>query len=358
MTNKLLYIGLNGFAGSGKDTVAKMIKTILNYNWANLEACKSYYNSIYTNPTISATHNNIEDNTNKPVLSIAFADQLKHVCANIFGIPVERFYQNKETAWICINQDFKYTELKPDDEHLVTADDYYYNLSKYKESETRYWMSLREILVYVGTYVLQQDINKRIFVNVVRNTVHNYTFENPNLQYVIVTDIRFQHEIDFIRENNGITITITRDDVQQLNNVAEHDLDYMEDWDYTIENNSTYDELFERVWNLLHNNLEFHNKIVDLQTREDYVDNYLRLIENRAGETVYKLCSPFEIKKLYRSEGTITMLDPIGGPTITVGSPIPGTGVNGLVPKSIDFDDITGKFLITIDDLFWNAPEE
>ena len=40
--NKLLYIGLNGFAGSGKDTVAKMIKTILNYKWPNLSTCNLF----------------------------------------------------------------------------------------------------------------------------------------------------------------------------------------------------------------------------------------------------------------------------------------------------------------------------
>ena len=50
------------------------------------------------------------------------------------------------------------------------------------------------------------------------------------------------------------------------------------------------------------------------------------------------------------------MIDPIGGPTITVGIPIPGTGVNGLVPKKIEFDDI-GKFIITIDDLYWTETE-
>ena len=43
MENNLLYIGLNGFAGSGKDTVAKMIKTILNRDWNSLEECKAYY---------------------------------------------------------------------------------------------------------------------------------------------------------------------------------------------------------------------------------------------------------------------------------------------------------------------------
>ena len=49
--NKLLYIGLNGLAGSGKDTVAKMLKTILSKQWESLEECKTYYFSRYTNPT-------------------------------------------------------------------------------------------------------------------------------------------------------------------------------------------------------------------------------------------------------------------------------------------------------------------
>ena len=43
MNKKLLFIGLNGFAGAGKDTVAKMIKTILGYNWSSLEECKNFY---------------------------------------------------------------------------------------------------------------------------------------------------------------------------------------------------------------------------------------------------------------------------------------------------------------------------
>ena len=33
MPNKLLYIGLNGFAGSGKDTVAKLLSVMLNNKW-------------------------------------------------------------------------------------------------------------------------------------------------------------------------------------------------------------------------------------------------------------------------------------------------------------------------------------
>ena len=42
--SKLLYIGLNGLAGSGKDTVAKMLKAILVKEWSNIEEAKEFYN--------------------------------------------------------------------------------------------------------------------------------------------------------------------------------------------------------------------------------------------------------------------------------------------------------------------------
>ena len=39
--NKFLYIGLNGYAGSGKDTVAKMLHHILNKDWNSYDECKN-----------------------------------------------------------------------------------------------------------------------------------------------------------------------------------------------------------------------------------------------------------------------------------------------------------------------------
>ena len=110
-TNNLLYIGLNGLAGSGKDTVGKILKTMLGHDWTNLEECKNYYNSIYTNPTWSATYHSPKLDNNDKVLCIAYADQLKMICSTIFGIPFERFYMNKSNAWVCINDKFQYTEI-------------------------------------------------------------------------------------------------------------------------------------------------------------------------------------------------------------------------------------------------------
>ena len=323
--NKLLYIGLNGLAGSGKDTVAKMLKTILSKQWESLEECKTYYFSRYTNPTQSATFPQSSDDIDSPVMCIAYADQLKEICSTIFGIPVQRFYQNKSNAWICMNDKFQYTEIKPQDGNILTAEEYYYDLSEISEnSNIKYWMSLREILVYVGTYVLQQSINKQVFVNIVRNKIREEQHKNHNLQYIIVTDHRFVHELEYIHENHGITITINRNSVQQLDNIAEHDLDDEEEYDYIIDNSGSYDELFKTIWDIVHNDVVFKNLTIDLYTR-DNIDNYLRLVEENDYRKIYELCTPYKIQKLYRNDGKITMIDPVGGPTICTGQIIEGT---------------------------------
>lgn len=334
--NKLLYIGLNGLAGSGKDTVAKMLKTVLLKDWDNIEECKEYYNKYYAGPTILATFNKTSDPYIETVMCIAFADQLKHICSSIFGIPVRRFYDNKSNAWICINKDFHYTEIRPD--NVITCEEYYYNCGEYKNSSTRYYLSLRDILVYIGTFVLQQDVNKEVFINIVKNTIQDVSYNNPKLKYVIVTDIRFTHEFDYVTENNGITIKITRPEVRALDNVAEHNLDDEDRYTYTIENDGTYEDLFQQVWDLVHTEKVFQNNVVDLYTR-DNVDNYLRKFDTG----IWEVCSPFTINRIQHQDGDIVMIDLVGGPTICIGDKIPGTS---LIPSSIQFDNDRNKFVI------------
>ena len=333
---KLLYIGLNGLAGSGKDTVAKMLKVILLKDWDSIEQCKEYYNQKYAGPHILATYNKEQDYYKESVMCIAFADQLKYICSSIFGIPVKRFYENKSNAWICINKDFHYTEIRPD--NVITCEEYYYNCAEYKNSSVRYYLSLRDILVYIGTYVLQQDVNKQVFINIIRNTIQEVSFNNPDLKFIIVTDIRFTHEFDYVTENNGITIKITRPEVNALDNIAEHDLDDEDRYTYTIENNGTYDDLFQQVWDLVHTETVFRNTVVDLYTR-DNVDNYLRKI----GTNVWEVCSPYAINRIQHQNGEIVMIDLVGGPQICIGDYIPGTN---LVPTKITFDNERNIFVI------------
>lgn len=345
---ELLYIGLNGHAGSGKDTVAKMLKTVLNYFDSSLEECMDIYKKYYYNPWVSATFTKTDD-TKKDVYCIAFADQLKTICSTIFGIPVNRFYENKETAWVCINKDFQYTEIKPDDSTIITAEEYYCGIENYKYGAAPVWMSLREILVYVGTYVLQSDINQRIFVNVVNNMINEQMAHNNSLKYVIVTDIRFSHEIEYLHKHAGITINIVRDEIKQLDNIAEHVFDNESEWDYIIENNGTYEELFEKVYNMVHENVEFSNITYELNSREN-ISNYIRLIEcdkdNEGVEhRVFMVCAEYDVQSVAHTDGEISMINLVGGPMIFLNQEIDGECTD-FKPQKIELDMMTGKFLL------------
>jgi len=336
--DKILYIGLNGLAGSGKDTVAKMLNVILMKDWESIEECKSFYDSFYDVPNASASYyEKYKDPKSSTVMCLAFADQLKNICASIFGIPMRCFYFNKSTAWICINKGFEYTETRPD--NIISCEDYYYNLSEYLESDKPCWMSLRDILVYVGTYVLQQEVNKQVFVNTIHNQIRNAWLKNHNLKYVILTDVRFSHELEYIKDHYGITIKIVRDSIKQLPNIAEHDLDDEDSYTFKIMNNGEYSDLFAYVWDLVHENIEFKNNTVEMGTR-DFVNNYLREI----GQSEWRVCSPYRIQQIgHDVDGSISMIDLRGGPTIEVGVPIEGTEIT---PSEIEIDDITSSFIV------------
>ena len=334
--DKLLYIGLNGLAGSGKDTVAKILNIILMKDWADYNSCKQFYDNYYTKPNASATYYEKFKGNNDRVICLAFADQLKFICADIFGIDLRCFYFNKSTAWICVNKGFEYTEIRP--ENVISCEEYFYNISSYKESDTKYWMSLRDILVYIGTYVLQQDLNQQVFINTVSNKIKASILANHNIKYAIITDVRFQHEFDYIKKNNGLTIKIIRNGIVALSNIAEHDLDDEDRYDFKIENNGTYDDLFKQIWDLVHENIEFNNEIIELNTREN-INNYLRKI----GDNCYKVCSPYGIQQIGHKDGDISMIDLKGGPTIDLNDYIPGTDI---IPKRIEMNEETNQFII------------
>ena len=123
-------------------------------------------------------------------------------------------------------------------------------------------------------------------------------------------------------------------------------MDDEEDYDYIIDNSGSYDELFKTIWDIVHNDIIFRNQTIDLYTR-DNIDNYLRLVEENDQRDIYQLCMPYKIQKLYRNEGRITIIDPVGGPLICIGQPIEGTSI---VPDyiSIDEHENRNEFLIWV----------
>lgn len=322
--NNILYIGLNGWAGSGKDTVAKALAIMLDNNFSSYDEFKKYYDEFSGYETKTnfkyATFGNLYNVKNDTrVMCIAFADRLKQICSDLFGVPIERFYYNKENAYICINKDFKYTEQIPYDGELITSEQYYWDNDKYSNVTERYYMSLREILVYVGTYVVQNSINKYSFINSVKNTVNSVANKNDNLNYIICTDVRFQTEFNFIQNMHGVIIHIERPGLEQLNNIAEKALtdEDENEFDFTIVNDGTYDDLFKKLWNIINNNHIFSNETYKLDCR-DNSNNYIRKINSCDGEEeiTFELCNEYPLSSANMSGDKLNMIDPQGGPMI------------------------------------------
>lgn len=183
-----MLIGVLGKSGSGKDTIADYV-------------CENYG---YT--------------------KIAFAKPIKDICRIMFGFNEEQLYGNK------------------------------------KETVDEYWgVSPRHMFQYIGTDVMRTQIQTQIpnigmdfWVKCTEKIILNLLKENKK---VIVSDVRFQNEIDLITRLGGVVIKLNRDSNNLKDgtesHISEQNIDNLIG-NYLIENNSTLNELYRTMDNILY----------------------------------------------------------------------------------------------------------
>lgn len=168
-----MIIGLSGKAKSGKDCLADYL--VQNYGF----------------------------------VKVAFADELKLLCASTFNLSNEQLYGNlKETK------------------------------------DSRYNKTTREILQATGQFYRSIDID--FWVNKCINKIYldkNY----------VITDCRLTNEYNAIKKLNGKIIRINRDGelrgyVSNSNDISETDLNN-HNFDLTIDNNGTLIDLYNKIDN-------------------------------------------------------------------------------------------------------------
>jgi hypothetical protein len=125
-----------------------------------------------------------------------------------------------------------------------------------KEVKHPYWnVTLRQIMQFEGDLMrkhgneLIPDINDNFFVK----CVEKFIIENKQ-QNIVITDCRYQNEIDLIHKYKGIVIKITRDNIpesKQDSHSSEQSIDLIKDFDYEIQNNGTKQELYDKITFLL-----------------------------------------------------------------------------------------------------------
>lgn len=123
-----------------------------------------------------------------------------------------------------------------------------------KEVDDEQWgISPRKALQWLGTDVfrnkineLNPDIGNNFWINLLKIKYLQKLKENENIK-IIVSDVRFQNEIDMIHQLGGCVIKLNRPSINNNDlHESEKNIDYLSG-DFTIINDGTLEELYKKV---------------------------------------------------------------------------------------------------------------
>jgi hypothetical protein len=234
-----MIIGISGKKQVGKNTVGDMINFILSAEYNNS------YDAYISYPFY-------EDKWEMK----SFANKLKLHVANVIGCNVEMLedeaFKNKPLGEEWIRYAYATGSEWVDGEPRMvstTCDKERFDIEYNINWQTAYKLihTPRTLMQMIGTNVAR-IVHKDYWVNAL---MVNY-FNECNW---IITDVRFPNEIDVIKQNQGIVINIKRNTGFEDNHKSETALDNII-WneEYLIDNNGSFEELYNKVFNILVNN--------------------------------------------------------------------------------------------------------
>jgi hypothetical protein len=213
----MAIIGINGYSGSGKDTIGIIIQYLNCEHVGEItieDAVKDYRLHEWW----------LEDQSEWEVKK--FAGKLKDIASHLTGIDIENFE----------DQEFKKTNLGKE------------------------WaihglpMSVRDFLQKLGTEGLRNGLHDDVWVNALFADYKKLDYgDEEQAQYPnwIITDTRYINEAKAIKNKGGIIIRVERPGVTPINNhPSEVGLDKW-DFDYKVVNNSDIFDLKETVKQIL-----------------------------------------------------------------------------------------------------------
>lgn len=227
--NKVSIVGIKGFKGSGKDTVASMISYILHDG-----IMKATYD------TWLLYHKN--DFIENDEIIIHFADKLKDDIAGFCNIErklldkqeiKENYYYNFKTGIVSTN-------IK-DADYVINNALEFDNLSTLLLLNTNVSIKIRVLLQYYGTNVIRNHFWHKAFINYTINKAFDI---RNKLGQCIIADARFDNECNVIKVCGGKIIRVDRR-VNNDNHESEQ-IKISQD-DYVIDNTGTLVGLFYKV---------------------------------------------------------------------------------------------------------------
>jgi len=228
-----MIIGINGYSGSGKDTVGIIIQYLKCTNKGNIsieEAITNYKDHEWW----------LEDQSEWEIRK--FAGKLKDIASHLTGIDVEEFE----------DQEFKKTLLGP--EWGTVEHNPLNNIPIFEDVHFNRLMSVRDFLQKLGTDALRTGLHTNVWVNALMADYKLIEYgddEQGHYPNWIITDVRFPNEAQAIKDKGGIIIRVDRTGGKPINNhLSEIGLDGWK-FDYKIANVSGIFELKESIENIL-----------------------------------------------------------------------------------------------------------
>lgn len=178
-------IGISGKAGAGKDTTASLIMM-------QLENANSYIS----------------------ISRYSFADPLKRVCSELYGVPLE-FFHNREK----------------------------------KEIKNPFWnLTPREMAQKVGTDIVRTHMDGDHWIKLAEK---KFTGTSG---IILISDVRFPNEAEWIRKQGGVLVNIYRDSIEEFDGQEHESENALKDYkfDFNIDNSYSLEILNHNIMPIVH----------------------------------------------------------------------------------------------------------
>lgn len=237
-------IGINGYIGSGKDTVGNIIQYLITHP-----------NSLDKTDSVNRSYNSFKMDVGmgfKPEWEIKkFAGKLKQIASLMTGISIEKF-EDQEFKRTFLGEEWNYKQALP----RISLD-----------QQEKYWeerqMTVREFLQKLGTEAIRNGLHTNALINATfadykLKELSRYADDDAEPRYPkwILTDCRFPNEAQAIKDRGGIVIRINRlfNDKDYTSPQHLHPSETaLDNWnfDWEIDNDDTIDILIRKVKEML-----------------------------------------------------------------------------------------------------------
>lgn len=252
-------IGISGKIGSGKDTLAKMIQMIICEGIGSTRIVDPKRILEWFDPFANPSGWHIKK----------FADKLKDIICILIGCTRAQLEDPIfKASYLPSMWDYIVAGYSGGKEIRLPASKRYINIWP---NAKRYQMTVREMLQWVGTDCIRDHLHVHTWINALFSSYQAkdeqgeiYPDKIYHKSQWLITDVRFEDEVEVIKEREGIVIRISAGEgpvnrhmyidgykIGISKSASEHEsetsLDHYQDWDYYVDNTGTLTDLYEHA---------------------------------------------------------------------------------------------------------------